>query len=349
VQLMASHMMDLAPVYDQREDDEDLLPFRSQQLPRMALQQHHAQGRMLFFAAYNPFRDHWQKDPDAGRGQALEIVKSGVQKHGAYGIKFYPPSGYRPIGNVPPRRSFALFTRSPGRQWDARYTSQGKPLTGGDLDERTLKLFTWCQQQDLPVFAHCGTGEFEARKEYGVQMANPDFWIQLLEKHKNLHTLRLCLGHAGGPDFWFGGGKYAEWGAKVHFLCTNYPNVYAEFGAHDMMVDDKARAVLVAKLQSLLSAPREKGKYDFGKKLMYGSDWFMPMPGVRGREQYLLASQVAALEIEAGAVPRRPDFYRDFMYRNSLTYLNAARRQHDPRLPAALRRNLSRLLAAASF
>jgi len=100
ITLIASHMMDLAPTYDQAEDGETLFRFQGQQIPAMQSQQANADGRMLYFVAYNPFRDHWRKDPDAAPGHALAIVKDAYENHGAFGVKVYPPST-APTGSCP--------------------------------------------------------------------------------------------------------------------------------------------------------------------------------------------------------------------------------------------------------
>ena len=93
-----------------------------------------------------------------------------------------------------------------------------------------------------------------------------------------MRDLRLCLGHAGGEDFWLGKGKFTDWGQRVYELCTLYPNVYCEFGIHGEIVDEKARATFVDTVVRLIEAPpRAPNQIDFAKKIMYGSDWFMPM------------------------------------------------------------------------
>ena len=84
---------------------------------------------------------------------------------------------------------------------------------------------------DIPVFAHSGHDEFEARKGYGVHHSDPKFWGRFLEAHScpgKPCPLRLCLGHAGGDDYWFGNGEHEDWGLRAYELCTRYPDVYCE-------------------------------------------------------------------------------------------------------------------------
>lgn len=341
LRLVLSHTMDLAPVYDQKPGESVLLDFRRQQFPRMQEQARDANGAMAWFVAFCPYRDHWRHDQEAHPGHSLELVQAAVRSHGAFGIKFYPPSGYRPIGNEILKRPRTLFAVEPGRQWQARYEG----LTGADLDARCMRLFQWCVEEDLPVFAHCGPGEFQARKGYGAHHADPKFWLQLLQTSRSMGRLRLCLGHAGGEAFWLGAGDFIDWGECVYNLCTQYPNVYCEFGIHGEIVSEKTRAKFIAKVVACIEkSRRERTPYDFAKKIMYGSDWFMPMPNMNGRENYLRGFQQAALTIEQ-RLGGKPGFFDDFMYRNSLRYLNASTRQNDARLDPALRATLSRLSA----
>jgi predicted TIM-barrel fold metal-dependent hydrolase len=196
--LVASHMMDLAPTYDQKEDRDTLFDFRTQQIPAMQSQQSAANGRMLYFVAYNPFRDHWKRDPAAGPGQALAIVKKAYESQGAFGVKIYPPSGYKPTANKIPGRPFSIAPQ-PHRQWRARYAPKGIKITGEQLDARLDALYQWCSDNQVPIFTHCGQDEVQARKGYG-KLANPSGWKPVLEKFPKL---RLCLGHAGGGGEWY--------------------------------------------------------------------------------------------------------------------------------------------------
>ena len=133
VRLMVSHMMDLGPVYDQPADGVSLLDFESEQVRRMAKRQATPDSGLIYFEAYSPYREHWPQG-DSGPGRALAIVENAVLQHCAYGIKLYPPSGYRPCHNEIPEKPRTWFTKEPGIQWSARYTDgSGNKLTGSRL------------------------------------------------------------------------------------------------------------------------------------------------------------------------------------------------------------------------
>lgn len=344
--LQVSHMMDLAPVYDQPADGGSLYDFAGQQLPRMAHFQAQADSGLLFFVAYNPYRDHW----NGGRsGDALRLVQDAVTRHAAWGVKVYPPSGYRAAGNAVKRRPRPLGTGYPGAQWQARYGAWGTAANAG-LDRALEELLQWCRAHEIPVFTHCGTGEFEARKGYGRYHSDPRFWRDYLRSHPEPDgspcRLRLCLGHAGGGDFWFGGGPDAGWGELVYELCTTYPNVYCEITAHGELTQPDRRAYFVDRVARCFeqsAAPPPDGsppRHAFARKLIYGTDWYLP--DAAERRQILEAVQTAFLH------ERLRPHYADYFFGNALRFLNARDRLQDARhpLPASLRGRLERLLRA---
>ncbi|MFD0894706.1 amidohydrolase family protein [Luteolibacter ambystomatis] len=310
---IVSHMMDLAPVYDQTPDSKELLDFRNQQIQRTRTFTQLRTSGATYFVAYNPYRDYWQ----GGRpGDALKLVKDAITKHGAAGVKVYPPSGYRASGNQIEKKPTPLFTRHPANQWTARYGHIGGTTGGAALDKELEELLLWCISRDVPVFTHSGYGEFEARKGYGVANANPLYWKQFLESHPEPDgspcRLRLCLAHAGGGDYWFGCGKHSDWGRMVYELCCQYPNVYCEVTSGEELLDANRRAYFVNQLATLFTQS-EKTPHPFGKKLLYGSDWPLPDPGAPAA--VLKATQEAFLHDSLRI------HYADYFHLNAERYL----------------------------
>ena len=218
---------------------------------------------MIYFVAYAPYRDYWM---GGHAGDAEELVRTAIEKNGAWGVKFYPPSGYRPAGNSIRPRPTGIRSRAAAEQWDARYG----PLPGDKnraLDQKIEKLLLWCIEKDVPVFVHSGTGEFEARKGYGLYHSNPSFWRQFLDNHPapdgSPCRLRLCLGHAGGGDYWFGGKNAVSWGSATYEMCRRFPNVYCEITTHALPVFFREKAHL---RHGLVSArrlgPRNRARRD---------------------------------------------------------------------------------------
>jgi predicted TIM-barrel fold metal-dependent hydrolase len=336
---MVSHMMDLGPVYDQPPNGETLLDFPTIQVRRMEYFKAQPDSGLLYFVAYNPYRDYWPHNDPAG---ALEVVREAIERHGAAGVKVYPPSGYRAAGNQIRSRPCTPLTPYPGREWDARY----KYLPGQKnqtLDAELTTLLEWCVSNDVPVLTHCGYGEFEARKGYGEYHSDPRFWKQFLESHSSPGQpckLRLCLGHAGGEDYWFGTGSHSAWGECVFGLCTNYPNVYCEISTSDAMVDPARQAYFVymvgkkysesAKAKAAARTGETKPPYLFSRKLMYGTDWPLPDKGEPGA--VLRATEQAFLFRNTTGVPDLRDlrsFYADYFSGNARRFLRMDSRSED--------------------
>jgi predicted TIM-barrel fold metal-dependent hydrolase len=320
--LMVSHMMDLSPVYNQEPSGNELLDFANQIL-RVESFQKQTSSNMIYFVAYAPYRDYWRGGHE---GDALKLVRSAIEEHGAWGVKFYPPSGYRPTANSIQPRPTGIRSRAAAEQWDARYN----PLPGDKnraLDDKIEKLLLWCIEKDVPVFVHAGTGEFEARKGYGFYHSNPSFWRQFLDNHPARDgspcRLRLCLGHAGGGDYWFGGKNAVSWGSDTYEMCRRFPNVYCEITTHAELVAPNTQAFFVDRLAKSFddSQPDKDGKaypFSFAKKLIYGTDWYLP--DASERTTVLLATQQAFLHEKL----RR--HYKDYFFGNALRYLNAKTR-----------------------
>jgi predicted TIM-barrel fold metal-dependent hydrolase len=332
--LMVSHMMDLGPVYNQQPGEQWLLGFATDQIERMDYFQQQPSSKMIYFVGYNPFRSHW---PDATSPSApVDIVKAAVEKHGAFGVKFYPPSGYRPYSNQIPARPTDIHPE-PGQQWDARY----KGLKAKDLDAQVCELLDYCVQYHIPVFAHCSLGEFEARSGYGLSMASPEWWKRYLESAPKRANLRLCLGHAGGSSYWFNDGPHADWGRAVRDLCESFPNVYCEIGVEDEIADPRLQAEFVERLaKEFKRIPSPTRPFEFSKKLMYGTDWYMPISCTR--IEYIRGYQRAFL------APELRSHYRDFFFNNAVDYLQLSTRKDDPRLPVEVRNRIAAMLTATA-
>jgi hypothetical protein len=80
----------------------------------------------------------------------------------------------------------------------------------------------------------------------------------------------------------------------------------------------------------------------FAKKVMYGSDWFMPM-AAEPRMKYLNVYR------EAFLTPQLRGFYKDFFCRNALDYLQMSEQRvdNDRSLSPAARDRLRSMLANA--
>jgi predicted TIM-barrel fold metal-dependent hydrolase len=261
--LYVHHMMDMGLTYD------DQPPFDfDEQIERATSLAAGSKGKLMTFVAYDPFRD----------AAALAMVEQGVAK-GCVGVKFYPPSGYRPTGNDIEDPGGLSGVRLD--QWRSRYGNlQGDTLSDKNdrLDTLNRELFAFCADRGVPIFTHSSYGGFEAAEGYGERHCDPELWIDVLERHP---SLKVCFGHAGGYEGWMdaapwpydadtaGVGKHKRYERKVFELCVKYPGVYAGFGYHNFDSDGAADQ-LRAKLLQLI---RSQGV--FSTKIVYGTDWHM--------------------------------------------------------------------------
>jgi len=340
VQFRIAHMMDMGPTYgmDERSGGE-MVPYRAQ-IQQMARLANNPSNQMAYFVAYNPFRDNLHP------GEALETVRHAIEREGAVGVKIYPPAGYRAGSNQIPPRPCCPFTPAPGRQWDRRYTRSGVRLPGAELDGRVLELLRWCATNQIPVFAHSGYGEFQARSGYGQDMPNPAWWRSVLTNHSELKDLRLCFGHSGGGDSWFGATNFASWSDVVVDLCRTYPNVYCEVGCLSGILDATQRRVFAVEMKRLCGlGTNQAHPFAFSSKILYGSDWFMPIEGLSSRRQPF-CEWFQSVFLETGL----REHYQKFFLQNALSYLNVGQRLTDGNHPLAAetRRQLSQLAEVAS-
>jgi predicted TIM-barrel fold metal-dependent hydrolase len=307
------HAMDMGPTYAQASD-ETFWDYERQQLPAIRrLDAATNGGRFLHFVAFNPFRSDRAKPAHGWEEDRSILLVQRAVANGAWGVKYYPPAGYRPSANIipePPRWGLAA-----GQQWTSRYHG----FTAEELDALNLAFFRFCAKNRIPVFAHCGVGEFQAAKGYGVAMAHPAYYRAVLERlaqEKDLPPLRLCFGHAGGASFWFDeSGVDRDWGETVFELCTRYPEVYCEVGILSEILQPAARRKFVQRLGDLIAQSNRENRYDFGAKIIYGSDWFMP-DAVHAGESFLTAYREAFM-----GDSRLRSYTEAFLAGNALAYL----------------------------
>ncbi|MCC6229964.1 MAG: amidohydrolase family protein [Phycisphaerales bacterium] len=209
-------------------------------------------GRVVPFVAFDAYR------PDS-----LQLISRALLRQSFLGVKFYAPSGYRPDSNAD-----AVRARD--------------DVSPDELDRRCAAMIEFCADRDIPIMAHCTPQGMEvAPKRHSGFNADPEFWrVQLARFPK----LRLCFAHAGGRSHWFGPAEPADapphepWAKSIIELCTTYQNVYTDLShmeeALDPQAGDRFAATLADDINSHASAT-----FPLGRKVMYGSDYPMPLPG----------------------------------------------------------------------
>lgn len=260
--LFIHHMMDMEKAYADRPHCEF-----SKQVERMDEFDRVKGGRFLNFVAFDPFR----------RDHDLNYVRNAIEKEGSIGVKFYPPSGYRPAGNRIPNRA---GSRSAIKQWESRYGD----LTGAELDSYCADLFAYCEREGIPIFIHCTSAGFEAVKGYGLN-SSPQFWVGVLDEYEDL---LVCFGHAGGYKEWYE--PQLDWLERVEDadlstavgfeeqafrLSVQKPNVYLDFGYHTGMSNAADQEQFKRNLKRMIDGIPDEGFYALESKIMFGTDWHM--------------------------------------------------------------------------
>jgi hypothetical protein len=341
VDLFVHHMMDMATGYD---DNPSVL--FDKQLAVMQKLDETFPGKLLHFTAFDPFR----------RTGALPLTDVALKNFSAVGWKIYPPSGYRAAENAkygfPPKPPWMPTATQyvVRRQWDRKY----KDWTPQELDQTLQGGFSRAGgTPSIPIFTHCTPGGFEAAKGYG-KMADPNYWAAALadSSHPGNAALRLCFGHSGGEAYWFSDpGKDSghagsdsqkdpwQFGSKVVELCQTYENVYCEVGYLNEIAKTQNATWLTQRLEKLLEEPSKNGKWKFGDKIMYGTDWHM-MIKEKDYEKYLGQWDDVMKKVQSGK------WRQAFFASNAKKFLQLDQLANDSRFTKDQQRELDKLSKA---
>lgn len=269
--LTVHHMMDLDRPYF---NDDSTIPY-PRQITRLRKLASLYPGKILGFVAFDPYRGE------------TKIIKDALER-GFAGVKIYPPTGYRPIGNDDP--AISKITHAIGG------------VSGNDIDGRLLEVYDLCLGLNAPLMFHCTESGFERDEEmhvpvYGSKdktaegtgnLSDPRAYVDLLDRGGNYAQLRLCIGHAGGHD-WIKEKLYCHpehadirtahsFCHAAYLLCRRYKNVFCDFGHLTEIIDPEHRKRFVENLIELLKQdePSDLNPCRFFDKIMFGSDYYMP-------------------------------------------------------------------------
>ncbi len=242
--LCVHQMMDMSVPFD----DQPSFEFYDKQITRMHSLEKHSKGKLLGMSAFDPLRfvGKSKEEIEGKLGYALN--------NGKVGFKLYPPMGFMASNNE-------------------------------ENLQRVIDIFfEFCchendkERRDIPIFVHCNMAGFEVSKGSGFRNSHPKYWYEALRKFPNL---RVCFAHGGGSKGWMES-KY-PWGHENNFassvveLCRYNKNVYCDLSHLDIIIsNNQNRDKLRDRLVSIVSKDDEY-KYAFKDKVMFGSDWHMPL------------------------------------------------------------------------
>jgi hypothetical protein len=231
------------------------------------------------------------------------------------GIKLYPPMGFRPIDNA--GLSDNDFPPRVLNQWRAVGGRPGQ--LGAALDEAMIQLFTWAQQEGVPIMTHSGNS-VDAGCHF-AERGGPNQWAKVLggatlannRTIAGFGDLRLCLGHFDDP-LPFAHNDSGSWGRQKGALLERYPNVYTDLSYIEEIVYPQ-HADEVRQFFDALKGWAEANNGRIGKKLLYGSDWIMFDREANNGSYYGLIQQ------QMQRVRLSPELINDFAVENARRFL----------------------------
>jgi len=219
-----------------------------------------AGGDATYHEETEPIGDWPRAGPEHVEPQpSFRVARYAVERAGFLGVKMYPPVGFRPIGNE------ALFDSGPA-QAEHR---------GARLDNALCRLYSWCQEKQVPVLVHCGSGNSFSLA--ALDCPHPAHWGDVLERYKDL---RLCLGHIGHieglprerPSTGYTPQQIEDsWPGHAARLMQRYDNVYADVADFETTSSEPYLPPGDVEVLRYLMKTYPK----FRDRILYGSDWFM--------------------------------------------------------------------------
>jgi predicted TIM-barrel fold metal-dependent hydrolase len=280
------------------------------------------------FVAFNPRREI-SGDLDArGHGPALRIVHRALQEHGFIGVKLYPASGFKPLGN----RELHEF-----RIHDL----------GAKMDIAMERLFDYCESNEVPILTHASAGN--GFKPDAAWRGSPWAWRHVLEKYPKL---RVCFGHMGfaeGMEEDGSGLRCVSWAEGFAALMREYDNVYGDVSDSDAALPDKRKRETYQKqyLAWLCRSLAADGGPKLAQRIAYGSDWWLNVREGMGEvflpniDAMVGGAMAPACDVLHAA---QVDFHADFFGCNALRFLGILDNDGNVRNGAAVAR-LSKLYA----
>jgi predicted TIM-barrel fold metal-dependent hydrolase len=240
-------------------------------------------GRIHPFVPFDPARQlAWERQkltPDGQRPEygSLELVKDAIENKGFIGVKLYNSLGYRPLGNAD---LLAVLQR---KRVAVRNEKMQYLFEGAEYDRVLRELYQYCEENGVPITAHCQTGGIEAYPEASYHFGNPVLWRDVVEEYPNL---RLNLAHfAWGQGSGYRDKRVSDLVKAVCSMMINYNYVYADV-SHHHLISRRGHRMNVASYRAICNDYAGKGLEKLKRRLLYGSDWHV-LRRVRSFESFM--------------------------------------------------------------
>jgi predicted TIM-barrel fold metal-dependent hydrolase len=211
------------------------------------------------YIGFDPLREVAHR---AGKSSvsSLETARSALVNHGFFGVKLYPPMGFRPSGNSGPypKRTITSLGFDPSKR----------------LDQALLDLYSLCVELDAPILAH-GYASNGSGPQYELR-GDSAYWIPVFERFR---SLRVCIAHFGRFDTHSAGWEKrplpeGSWEWRLgHFIKENPRRpVFADISYFSEALNAKPEQRQILARDFKLWASSFDPELDH---LIFGSDWIM--------------------------------------------------------------------------
>jgi hypothetical protein len=207
----------------------------------------------------------------------MKLVRDAVLSHGHIGVKFYPPMGFRPLGNAD----------LPIDYWDDSplVDRLKRPALGPDLDQALKMLYDFAGQYDVPLMAHTSP-TMVTRDKYKTDVLDPSCWAKVTAYKPGL---RINFAHFGNTDILTANGKDANARGLMALMTAGAGSPGERLFADSAYLADMLSnsAGMETEFAKLLTRPPAPGCAPLAERLMYGTDWDMMVIEGKATRGYL--------------------------------------------------------------
>ena len=248
----------------------------------------------------------------------MELVSNAILRQGHIGVKFYPPMGFRPLGNEPLPDSFWNEAPLVGKL--------KRDLLGRDLDDALRGVYDFCHRHDVPMMAHTSPTNVTVDK-FATEIMDPGYWANVIAFRPGL---RINFGHFGNTDI------LAEGDINATRL-MDLMSAGAGTAGERLFADSAFLAEILSNrpgMQTELANLLRRTPL-LGERLMYGTDWEMVVIEGSLTTGYLDDFMAVFDQLAAdSSLNPRGDLVNRFFGRNAVEYLglrkgNATRQRLD--------------------
>jgi len=227
-------------------------------------------GRIHPFVPFDPVRElafrKGMNNPDGNPEEfgSLNLVKTAIEYQGFLGVKVYNSLGYRPIGNGLVDAERREIFRKTGNQIYGVFT-------GNEIDSVLAELYQYCEENGVPITAHCVMDGIEAYPKASYVFCRPEFWSDVLNQYPGLKVNLAHFGWNQAKGQGYAGDK--SWVKIICQMITLYDNLYADVSHHRVTQNNK-RDMFLSGYREIRKDFRSSNHWSkIKRRLLFGIDW----------------------------------------------------------------------------